>query len=68
MSATKTRPKAGPYAVNCYSCRKLVHLTQEEYDAAIDDANAPWKCPLCGGRAEWNDANFEDWQSYGSEG
>ena len=30
-------------------------LTERQYDAAMDRPDDPWKCPVCGNPAEWDD-------------
>ena len=49
------------YAVGCVLDGK-VYLTHDEYSRQLGHANATWKCPICGGRATWDDDHYEDWQ------
>jgi len=48
-----------PYAVRCPAERALVYLTEEEYNRQMNQPDALWRCPRCGERAEWDDANYE---------
>lgn len=50
-----------PWAVNCESKSDcgLVYLTRENYDRQMFRMNDTWKCPKCGGPADWNDDNYE---------
>lgn len=45
------------YAVYCQSgCRPaLQFLTAEQEMAGLANPDAPWRCPKCGGLAEWDD-------------
>lgn len=33
----------------------LMFLREPEYEQQMNQANAFWRCPQCGGRAEWDD-------------
>lgn len=52
-----------PYAVFCYSGHGLINLSQENYDAQMNAANARWHCPVCGGLAAWDDDWHEAYQA-----
>lgn len=55
--------KPTPWAVTCGEapmCSEgLIFLTREEYDQQVNNPNATWKCPKCGGEAWWDDDNYE---------
>ena len=56
-----------PYAVICYgdawgpehACGRS-YLTKEAYDWAMAHPSQVWKCPVCGGNADFDDANWDD--------
>ena len=64
-SATPT-----PYAVRCREtfdvgkppCNggAVIYLPLESYDAQMCMPDARWKCPRCGGSAEWDDDTYEN--------
>lgn len=42
------------YAVICPTDGRVA-LTRDQYIAMLDDMDRPWRCPKCGGVAEWDD-------------
>ena len=58
-----------PYAVWCVEtfdvgkppCNsgRLIYLTDAEYSRQMELPDAVWKCPRCGGEAQWSDENYE---------
>ncbi len=36
-----------------------IFLTQQEYEAQMDNADYGWTCPICGGQADWDDDNYD---------
>jgi hypothetical protein len=67
-SETHGRPRT-PWAVFCVGPTSrwddaerhgLIYLTEQEYEAQLDDSDMVWVCPLCGSEANWNDENYEE--------
>lgn len=64
-------PTPTPYAVWCtgsanppeyYPCSSgLIYITPQDYERQMADADAKWKCPICGSDAVWDDDNYGDW-------
>lgn len=58
--------EATPWAVRCWTCAgaapisKLVYLTRVEYTSQINNPNLTWRCPECGGAADWDSKTYED--------
>lgn len=56
-------PTPTPWAVRCRGAYcagiPLVFLTRECYDWQMNTPDALWRCPRCGGLAEWADDNYE---------
>lgn len=48
------------YGVICYSACGSVELTTEQYNEQMDKPNARWRCPKCGGLAEFDDDLYEE--------
>lgn len=36
-----------------------IHMTKEEYTDQMHKPNSPWKCPMCGGKAQWDDITYK---------
>ena len=49
------------YVVICHSERKcgIQPLTEEQYEAQLNNPFSKWQCPNCGGVAEWDDDSLE---------
>lgn len=45
------------YGVYCRTCG-IQELPEAEYDRQMMLPDARWKCPNCGGTAEWDDDSF----------
>jgi hypothetical protein len=43
------------YAVVCNDECGLQFLSEEDYNRQMDRPDAFWRCPKCGGQAEWDD-------------
>lgn len=52
-----------PWAVRCVR-HGLVFLTSHEYRAQMLQADALWTCPICQGRAEWDDNNWDEYMEW----
>lgn len=48
-----------PFSVVCKSGCGRTFLSEQAYDAQIMEPDSPWKCPKCGGKAEWDDGHYE---------
>ena len=42
------------YGVKCIDCG-LQELSKENYDSQMRADDAFWRCPKCGGNADWDD-------------
>lgn len=58
-----------PYAVIC-PVHGQEFLTKQEYDYQMCRPDAKWQCPVedCRREAQWDDANYEEWQEQLEEG
>ncbi|MEE9220015.1 MAG: hypothetical protein V3U34_00560 [candidate division NC10 bacterium] len=45
--------------VSCTKGHGPQGLTQQEYDAAMQEGDKGWGCPVCGGEACWSDEAWE---------
>lgn len=65
---SKPLPKT-PWAVWCYDCspNAPIYLTNAEYRSQLAKPDAPWRCPYCGGIAEWDDDIYEESCGLGGE-
>ena len=39
----------------------LLYLTEQEYDRQRNNPTDLWRCPRCGGLADWDDDNYENY-------
>jgi hypothetical protein len=66
-SSPDESPTPTPYAVSCYgSCigpeenePRRIYMTEKAYLQQMRSSSSQWCCPRCGGRATFDDRNFE---------